>query len=115
MFETLTAMLAMLEKTKPEQWILAESGDDGELRDGSAEHSYVMSGYIYGPEARQLMEAIGRFAHEHGEFNLYDYPRILKEAGLWERPDEADVSTRGPALLGRSRRTLLRRRLPRLP
>ncbi|MBR6467105.1 MAG: ADP-ribosylglycohydrolase family protein [Desulfovibrio sp.] len=97
MFETLTALLPMLEKTKPDQWIMAGSDDvDGGQPD-------LMPCYAYGPEARQLMEAIGRFAHEHGELKLYDYPRILQEAGLWESPGKADVST----LDGRSVAALL--------
>lgn len=89
MFETLTALLPMLEKTKPDQWIVAGS-DNGTDGDGQPD---LMPCYVYGPGARQLMEAIGRFAHEHGELKLYDYPRILQEAGLWESPDKADVST----------------------
>ncbi|MBQ2477753.1 MAG: ADP-ribosylglycohydrolase family protein [Desulfovibrio sp.] len=98
MFETLTALLPMLEKTKPDQWIVAGS-DNGTDGDGQPD---LMPCYVYGPGARQLMEAIGRCAHEHGELKLYDYPRILQEAGLWESPDKADVSTldgRGVAAL----------------
>ena len=90
MYESLTSLLPIINKTGFGEWIIDK------VHDGSPEHPKHFPFVAYRPVVRDIEEAVYSFIDQHKDMELTKYNEILREAHIeWgtESMRNADVSS----------------------